>query len=94
MRWQRDKRRGVESRKSCHAFQKRGKVVHAVDDVNIELWPGEIVGLIGENGCGKSTLGRSIVGLAKPNSGAILLDGVDLSTLRGKELRRKRRAIQ
>ncbi len=72
----------------------RGKVVRAVDDVSIELMPGEIVGLIGESGCGKSTLGRSIVGLEKPNSGKILMDGVDLSSLKGKSLRTSRRSIQ
>lgn len=72
----------------------RGKFVHAVDDVSIELYPGEIVGLVGESGCGKSTLGRTIVGLEKATSGRVLLDGVDLSTLHGAELRASRRALQ
>jgi peptide/nickel transport system ATP-binding protein len=72
----------------------RGKWVTAVDDVSIELAPGEIVGLVGESGCGKSTLGRSIVGLEQPQSGRILLNGTDLSTLKGAELRQTRRAIQ
>ncbi|MFK8250150.1 ABC transporter ATP-binding protein [Ancylobacter terrae] len=72
----------------------RGKWVTAVDDVSIRLAPGEMVGLVGESGCGKSTLGRSIVGLERPQSGRILLDGADLSNLRGRELREKRRAIQ
>lgn len=72
----------------------RGKWVTAVDDVSIELAPGEIVGLVGESGCGKSTLGRSIVGLEQPQSGRILLDGIDLAGLKGTELRETRRAIQ
>ena len=72
----------------------RGKWISAVDDVSITLAPGEMVGLVGESGCGKSTLGRTIVGLERPQSGRILLDGVDLSTLHGAELRRRRRAIQ
>ncbi|RWH82136.1 MAG: ABC transporter ATP-binding protein [Mesorhizobium sp.] len=72
----------------------RGKWVTAVDNVSIELAPGEIVGLVGESGCGKSTLGRSIVGLEKPQSGRILLNGIDLSTLGGAQLRQTRRAIQ
>ncbi len=72
----------------------RGKWITAVDDASIDLKPGEIVGLVGESGCGKSTLGRSIVGLEKPDSGRILLDGVDLATLSGRKLRDTRRAIQ
>tara|TARA_R110002020_G_scaffold475558_1_gene710887 strand:- start:1531 stop:2493 length:963 start_codon:yes stop_codon:yes gene_type:complete len=71
-----------------------GKTIKAVDDVSLTLYPGEIVGLIGESGCGKSSLGRSIVGLATPNSGQVILDGVDLSTLHGQRLRRTRAAIQ
>jgi peptide/nickel transport system ATP-binding protein len=72
----------------------RGKVVKAVDDVSLKLFAGEIVGLIGESGCGKSSLGRSIVGLAKSSAGQIILDGTDLSTLRGRALRKTRSAIQ
>jgi peptide/nickel transport system ATP-binding protein len=72
----------------------RGKVVKAVDNVSLKLFAGEIVGLIGESGCGKSSLGRSIVGLAKSSAGQIILDGTDLSTLRGRALRKTRSAIQ
>jgi peptide/nickel transport system ATP-binding protein len=72
----------------------RGKWITAVDDVSISLAPGEMVGLVGESGCGKSTLGRSIVGLERPQSGSVVYDGVDLSTLSGRALRQKRRAIQ
>ena len=72
----------------------RGKWVKAVDGISIHLDAGEIVGLVGESGCGKSTLGRSIVGLERPQSGRILLDGVDLGTLSGRRLRETRRAIQ
>lgn len=71
-----------------------GKTIKAVDDVSLRLYPGEIVGLIGESGCGKSSLGRSIVGLATPNSGQVILEGVDLSTLHGQRLRKTRAAIQ
>ena len=72
----------------------RGKTVKAVDGVSLHLNAGEIVGLIGESGCGKSTLSRSIVGLATPNAGQIILDGTDLSVLRGSALRKTRSAIQ
>ena len=53
----------VENLQTRFKSVQRGKYVHAVDDVSIELYPGEIVGLVGESGCGKSTLGRTIVGL-------------------------------
>lgn len=84
----------VENLQTRFKSVQRGKFVHAVDDVSIELFPGEIVGLVGESGCGKSTLGRTIVGLEKATSGRVLLDGVDLSTLSGVELRKSRRALQ
>ncbi|KQV39978.1 MULTISPECIES: ABC transporter ATP-binding protein [unclassified Rhizobium] len=84
----------VENLQTRFKSVQRGKFVHAVDDVSIELFPGEIVGLVGESGCGKSTLGRSIVGLEKATAGRVLLDGVDLSTLSGAALRKSRRALQ
>ncbi|MBA3039383.1 MAG: ABC transporter ATP-binding protein [Rhizobiaceae bacterium] len=84
----------VENLKTSFKSIERGKLVKAVDDVSITLYPGEIVGLVGESGCGKSTLGRSIVGLEKPDSGRITLDGVDLGSLSGARLRKARRAVQ
>lgn len=84
----------VENLQTRFKSVQRGKFVHAVDDVSIELFPGEIVGLVGESGCGKSTLGRTIVGLEKATAGRVLLDGVDLSTLSGSALRDSRRALQ
>src|SRR5262245_25619237 len=84
----------VENLRTQFKSVQRGKFVHAVDDVSIELYPGEIVGLVGESGCGKSTLGRTIVGLEKASGGRVLLDGIDLSTLTGTALRNSRRALQ
>ena len=84
----------VEHLRTSFKSIERGKSVKAVDDVSITLYPGEIVGLVGESGCGKSTLGRSIVGLETPESGRIVLDGVDLGSLRGAALREARRAVQ
>ncbi|WNI16270.1 ABC transporter ATP-binding protein [Actinacidiphila sp. ITFR-21] len=73
----------------------RGRaVVHAVSDVSFTLGHGETFGLVGESGCGKTTLGRLLVGLDRPDSGTVALDGTDLGVLRGRELRRRRRDLQ
>ncbi len=74
-------------------FRPKG-YVKAVDGVSFAIATGEIVGLVGESGCGKSSLGRTIVRLEKPLSGTIKLNGVDLSTLSGKALRRARGDFQ
>jgi peptide/nickel transport system ATP-binding protein len=66
----------------------------AVDDVSLSVWPGETVGLVGESGCGKSTLGKSIVRLVKPTGGKILFNGVDLASLRVRDLKPFRREVQ
>ncbi|WP_232792365.1 ABC transporter ATP-binding protein [Actinacidiphila yeochonensis] len=70
------------------------RAVHAVSDVSFTLAPGETFGLVGESGCGKTTLGRLLVGLDRPDAGTVALDGTDLGSLRGRELRRRRRDLQ
>ena len=70
------------------------RVVRALDDVSFELDAGETLGLVGESGCGKSTLARQLIRLEEPTSGKIYLDGTDLGSLRGRELRRMRGSFQ
>ncbi|MBV8931812.1 MAG: ATP-binding cassette domain-containing protein [Kutzneria sp.] len=88
---------GVE----VHFPIKRGAVldrtvghVRAVDGVSLEIWPGETYGLVGESGCGKTTLGKAILRMIKTTRGRIVFDGIDLSTLRGEDLRRTRSRMQ
>ena len=80
---------------SGSGFFKRDKgVVSAVDRVSITVNKGETYGLVGESGCGKSTVGRLIAGLERPSGGAIELDGRDLAKLKGRDAVRIHRDVQ
>ena len=68
--------------------------IRAVDDVSLQIKRGETVGLVGESGCGKSTVGRAILRLYKPTAGRILFEGRDISELGENELRPLRRRMQ
>ncbi len=68
--------------------------IHAVDDISFSIREGETLGLVGESGCGKSTIGRQLVGLETPTSGTIYYDGQDLSKLKKKEMSSIRTDLQ
>ena len=68
--------------------------VKAVDDVSLDVYPGETLGLVGESGCGKTTLGRSILRLVEPSDGKIIFEGNDVMSLSGNDLREYRKHAQ
>ncbi len=75
-------------------FGRSTSFIKAVDDVSFDVYPGEILGLVGESGCGKTTLGRTILRLIEPTSGQIIFNNRDIIKLNSKELREIRKDIQ
>ncbi|HJT64148.1 MAG TPA: ATP-binding cassette domain-containing protein, partial [Candidatus Limnocylindria bacterium] len=75
-------------------LQRKVGDVKAVDDVSFEIRRGETLGLVGESGCGKTTVGRTLLRLIEPTGGKIIFDGVDITHLKGNDLKRYRRRMQ
>lgn len=73
---------------------KTKQMVHAVDDVSFEIEEGETLGIVGESGCGKSTIGRQIMALEKPSAGKIIYDGHDITAMSESKLRGIRTEFQ
>jgi oligopeptide/dipeptide ABC transporter ATP-binding protein len=76
------------------ALQRIQGWVKAVDDVSFTIRTGETLGLVGESGCGKTTIGRTILRLIEPTSGQVLFEGQDMVEMKAKELKAKRREMQ
>jgi peptide/nickel transport system ATP-binding protein len=75
-------------------FGKAKEFVKAVDDVTFDVYPGETLGLVGESGCGKTTLGRTILRLIEPTSGEIIFNGTNITKIGNTEMRELRKDIQ
>jgi oligopeptide transport system ATP-binding protein len=80
--------------KLTKVFRQGRHLLRAVDDLSFEINPGETVGLVGESSCGKTTTARCIMGLDRPTSGHIWFDGLDLTALSRRDMRRQRRWLQ
>ncbi len=85
----------IEEKETLGRPAKAGKgVVKAVDGVSFSIAPGKTLGLVGESGCGKTTVGRTVIGLYSPTAGSVIYKGVDLAKARGELRARNRRQMQ
>ena len=74
-------------------FMREVGQVKAIEEVSLSIRRGETLGIVGESGCGKSTLGRTLIRLYEPTAGSVQFDGDNFLTLKGEDLRKKRREM-
>jgi peptide/nickel transport system ATP-binding protein len=84
----------IEVKKLRKFFRTKRGMLHAVDDVSLDIGKGETLGLVGESGCGKSTLGRTMIRLLDATGGQVLFNGEDILKLSKSELKKTRRKVQ
>jgi oligopeptide/dipeptide ABC transporter ATP-binding protein len=84
----------IELKDVHKSFVKDGQTVNVLQGINLTIKPREIICLVGESGCGKTTTGKIIAGLLEPSQGEMLMDGLPLSAYQGKDLRTMRRNLQ
>ena len=84
----------IETRHLKKYFSVPDGKLHAVDDVNLKIYPGETLGIVGESGCGKSTLGRTILRLIEPTDGEIYFNGENICTYNKAQMRELRKKMQ
>jgi peptide/nickel transport system ATP-binding protein len=84
----------LEQNLIARLFSKTDRTIRAVDDISLDLYPGETLGLVGESGCGKSTLSRTILQLIRPTAGKVKFLGQDLTNLSRKALQQQRSQMQ
>ena len=84
----------IETRHLKKYFSVPDGKLHAVDDVNLKIYPGETLGIVGESGCGKSTLGRTILRLIEPTDGEIYFNGENICTYGKTQMRELRKKMQ